>query len=258
MNIVNEELLAKVGVGVATFLVGAIVTHLWMRFRSRLTILSWTTTSSRVAFSRNDPRYGNLEVHYNGTLVESVFWQAVELVNESTTDLSDLQIVVGFQPASIILTSEGAVSTSLLALPFEEKFLADWNRLVDSKASNDRISFYWEHRRFRIPVLNRQAVARFAFLITPPIGADPILSVSCDHKGVVLRNRPPRDEILGVDRKSATWIGLVLSLAASVIVLRSMEPPWLAVLLSWFLGIFGILWGVMVIRLWRFLVKLMS
>jgi hypothetical protein len=255
---VSGDLIAKLAVGVATFLVGAIVTHLWTRFRTRLTILSWTTTSSRVAFSKNDPRYGNLEVHYNGTLVESVFWQTVELVNESTTDLTELQIVFGFQSASVILVSEGGVSTSLLALPLEEKFVVDWVKLVDSKAPREQFLFYWEHRRFRIPVLNRQAMARFAFLITPPIGADPILSVSCDHKGVVLRNRPPRDEILGVDRKSATWIGLVLSLVASVLVLYGVATPWIAVLLAWFLGIFGMLWGVLVIRLWRFLVKLMS
>lgn len=136
----------------------------------------------------------------------------------------------------------------------EENFISSWQSALEAKLSSDQLRYFWTHRFYRIPVLNRQSAARFGFLVSREDFAEPMLLVSCDHVGLRLRNRPPEELFWGESKARSALIGFGVALAATLVVVAFASlPAWLTAVLGWLLGGLCTIWGAAVLKATRFL-----
>jgi hypothetical protein len=246
----------KTIIGVLTFLGGAIFTHLWMRFRNRLITLSWTAEITRVAQS-SEGGFGRITVLYNDVPVKHLHLVVLTVRNESATDLSDIRLMFGFREGSVLLLSTGQLVGDMSGLLLAPKFFDDWRAAQDSQDSVG-LAYFGSHRDYTIPVLNRDAVTRFEIFVAREDDARPDLSVSCTHKGVRLRNRPPAPLFLGVSVARAAITGIVIS---CLIVLGLTQISMNSTLLSlsaWGIGLIASFVGALSVRLGRVIFRLLG
>jgi hypothetical protein len=248
----------KLVVGAVLFLFGAIVSHIWTRWRQRLVTLSWTSDAARIGVAGENPEFGKVEVLYNGNAVKNLQFATITVRNESNSDLEELLLVLSSTDGTQILYSTGQLTGSSHYLVINQTFIDTWTARTKAKAPTDQLSYFWTHRDYDIPVLNRGGHLTFWLFVTREDFGDPVFDVSCDHPGVQVRNRPPVPEFFGVPLQHAQIAGLVATLLVSVILFVSAAPTWLIGLGSWVLGVFTLFVGASLIRLMRGAVRLLS
>ena len=255
-----EDLWTKVS-ALAAFL-GALIAfvarEVWRRFRGRMVTLRWSVEHYRVAVASSDDRSGKLEVLYNGQSVGNIQGCILELENDSSEDLTDVELNLFYTDRTIFLSGEGGLVGSTQTLPLTNRFLKAAQRVQnlppEERPQDPDFHYLLERRDFLIPVLNRGARVEFRFLVTPSFALSaPTLSVSCDHKGVRLRNRPLQEMFWGEPRLQAAYIGLVeAALLAGVAGVTIASPIWASVV-AFVLGAFCIVFGTLSLKLNRFL-----
>ncbi len=252
----NNSALVAVAALIGAF-IGFVPRELWRRFRGRMVTLRWSVQHYRIAASGVDDRFGKVEVLYNGQSVGNVQGCILELENESSTDLTDVELNLAYADGTGILTGEGAIVGSNQLLPLAQKYVDVLRRVwaLPEKQRQQAPDYHYctQRRDFRIPVLNRGARAKFMFVVSSPSLASPALGVSCDHPGVRLRNRPLQVMWWGESQERATYIGFVeAALFAGVAGVTIVSPLW-ACLLGFVLGVVGIVFGTLSLKLNRFL-----
>ena len=90
----------------------------------------------------------------------------------------------------------------------------------------------------------------FLFLVRPDV-ANPTVKVYCDHLNVRLRHRPQRVMTLGVIQNHAIVAGLIVGLAVATALAVNVANIWTVAFVALIVGWFGQLWGVALIRGWR-------
>jgi len=114
-------MMAKVVEGVFLFLFGALVDHLWNRYRGRPVLLRWTAEYVRLAASSDVP-FAKVDVLYNNHPVTNVYLASIQLQNESNSDLQNVVVNLACLEGSRVLISEGRLAGSLQSLPFTLAF----------------------------------------------------------------------------------------------------------------------------------------
>lgn len=254
-----ETLATKVLVGSLLFLFGAVVTHLWTRFRGRLVTLSWTATGTRLAVRADDTGYGRVEVFYNGHPVNNLHLISVALRNESTKDLTNILVNLAFLEGSEFVISEGTLIGSLTPITIDAGFMTAWLALSDQNPIPPEVRYYQTRRNYPIPVFNRGAVARFDILSTRSVdNNNPAVSVAVDHPGVQVKNRPPVTETLGVPDSRAQLIGILLAIAVTIAVVVRPLPAWVVGTVSLVVGLTAIILGALAVLLVRGISRILS
>ena len=242
----SPETLNQILLGILLFLFGALVNHVWNRYRSRLKPIHWSAWYFKVAVAAADPLFGTIEVRHDGSPVANVHTASVQVENGSNSDLENVVINVACLERSRILRAMGAMQGSLQPIPFTANF---WNALSDPE---HRFAAYVStHSDFQIPVLNRGAKANFSFLLSRGDALEPRLTVTCDHLGIEFKQRPSAVMLLGVPTMQAVWVGLAASFICVVALVVRVHSTWVTGFLAWVLGCCGSLLGVGVIRTWR-------
>ena len=93
--------------------IGGIVVHLWTRFRSRTTVLTWTANYQHHAASSENTQVGTIEVTVNGTKARALFYTEVLIENPTVRDLTDLEIEFELPVGSTIVAEEGRVGQNI-------------------------------------------------------------------------------------------------------------------------------------------------
>ena len=238
---------------IALFLFGALVTHVWGKYRNRPKAVRWSASYWKVAVAAAHPQFGTVEVSYNGTQVKNVHTGWIEVENESNADLQEVVVNMACLEQSRILVSTASLGGSLQTIPFTDSF---WAALSNPQPPD--IQYLTTHRDYRIPVFNRGAKATFVLLLNRDDAAQPMVDVSCDHLGVQFRRRPPTVIFLGVPQEHARWTGIVLTLIGSIFLCVSLTSAWAIGLSSWALGILCLLFGALLVKLWRWIGKQLS
>lgn len=248
----------KLSVGAA---LGAIITHLWSHFRRRVIPIRYTASVQSVALSGTDATFGNVEVTHNGREVQNLYLAAVEVANDSTRDLVDFEVQIGFRDGTEFLAGIGTVQGSLRSLPWAPDFASALSKYLalppEDKQEQNRIELAW-NRIFQVPLLNRGDRATFAFLVDAPHNVYPTLHVSSQHQGVRLRARAARPHVLGVRQDTAGWVGLVVVASGMALLASSLEANLGLVVLGVLLGSVGQAFGAAAVRLWRLIIRVMS
>lgn len=242
--------------------VGAVAAHLWRRYRGRMVTLRWDARHQGIAFSAEDARFGKIEVLYNGVPVQNVYMTFVRVENESTKDLSDVDLNLVYADGSTIQVATGVVLGSANVLPLAPSFIEHVNQLGRIKPQDPKhsalLAYLTTRRDFRVPVLNRDSSLDIALLVQAPQGKMPFINVSCDYPGVRMVARAPRQLLFGVDHQRAALTGFVVGLVAVLAVSTNVPSPTPLALGSFLLGACGSLVGVGIIQALRLIRRLLS
>lgn len=241
--------------------VGAILAHLWQRYRNRMVVLRWQAWHQPIALSAQNPAFGTIEVRYNGNVVQNVFLSRVEIENESNKDLVNLDLNVLYTDGTTIYTAEGLVQGSVNGLLFTPGFAADLNRLLtmstDDPSHAPLLNHLARRRDFRIPVLNRGGKANIALLVhAPPTGQNPFIHLATDSAGVKLVMQGPRFLLFGVDRNIAALVGLIFGAGLVVVIGTRIGTPYILALVAFIIGAFAAPLGAALVRALRFVRRL--
>jgi len=194
-----------------------IVGFLVRRFRERMVTLQWSVRHQSVAFAASDATFGNVEVRHNGIPVQALSMCFVEIANESTRDLVDVDFTVSYSDGTTFLMSVASLPEAQ-GLSFAPAYagMADEFMALSEAARLTWPAFPYmaKTRQYRVPVLNRGAKVDFAALVQAPPGVDPTATVVCLHKGVRLKHRPPAPVLFGVNQNRAIAIGWSMGLLA--------------------------------------------
>jgi hypothetical protein len=242
-------------------IVGALVVHIWGRFRGRLVTVGYTAQVQSLAISASDATLGTVEVTHNGQLARNLYLVSVQIANDSTRDFADFEVQIGFRDGTEFLSGVGMIQGSLRILPLAPDFgqsIVDYLALPPGQRTEAARMPLVRNRIFTLPVLNRSEVANFAFLVDAPHGVFPDLQVFTQHEGARLRARPARPQIFGVRQDLAGWAGLavaLLTMGAAAVATRS---PVGIVITAVLVGSFGQVLGAAVVRLWRLILQMLS
>ena len=196
-----DHLLAT-GVGAA---IGVLAAKIWQRYLQRMVTIRWSVTHETLAAGGDDPRWGRVEILYNGNPAGNLLqWCRVEIENESgSRDLSDVVVSLQYdQLEPEILSGGGSLEGGNQWFSWTPMFAAEVTSYFDLPVA-DRPPSTDIYRRwdFVIPVLNRGAKAIFLFIVRPNI-LNQTLRVHCDHLSVQLKHRPTRP----LNPLSCAWI----------------------------------------------------
>src|SRR5437899_558369 len=98
-------------------LVGAILTHLWARFRARMTVIRYQIHHLYLAIAQNSPIFGNLRVLLNEVEYHSLYLSSITFANDTARDFKDLDINIAAMPRTEILGGTGRPLPALTTSP---------------------------------------------------------------------------------------------------------------------------------------------
>jgi hypothetical protein len=201
--------------------VGALAVHLFLRYVNRMSVLRWSVTSQRLAYSGESPSLGKVEVRYNEQPVRFVFLQNLELGNESSRDLEAVSFRLSTTDNSWFAGGSNVVGLDWV--PWTPRFLETVRRVSaafekqEPPAEAD-LNFVRHNRESTITALNRGTLVRFEFLVFNDHGVEPRLAFVCEKLGVRTRHQSSGTVMFGVSQKHALIVGLVLGLALILLI----------------------------------------
>ena len=237
---------------------GALVLHLWQRYLGRMATIRWSEIHNQVASSGHDPNIGHLQVLWNDKPVENIQLCTVEVENESSRDLKDVEVKFCYEDGTKFL-DRGTTYGTTQFFPFGTHFNAALQRITatspEQQANDYDLQYVHSRREFVVPVMNRGTKLRFMFFVRTLTLHPPKLAVAIEHSGVKLRQQPQRPILLGVPQTHAIWTGLVLGLAIAVWLGPLISVPVMAAIFAFIIGCLFAALGAVAIRLFRFALK---
>ena len=237
-------------------LVGAILTHLWARFRARMTVIRYQIHHLYLAVAQNSPIFGNLRVLLNEVEYHNLYFSTITFANDTARDFKDLDINIAAMPRTEILGAYGKTASSVNYLAFTDAFNAHVNEA--KKGNQTALDLVRTRRDFRVPVMNRGDNILITLLTTHLDAQQPALQVACDHFGVRLKLAPAVEQFWGEPRDRSAFLGLAIAFLLCWPVLVLVQGKVAAVLLAAFLGAICLLFGVAARKVFRWFVRLGS
>ena len=230
---------------------GAVIGHLWTRFRSRMATLRWTAQCEPMAFATQDFGWGKVEILYDNQAVGNLHIITVRITNESQIDLQTVELHFHLDDGTFVLRSMAQVVGALEALPFAPEYAAMLATAGQRELTAAEIAVWGRRSYFTVPVLNRGASIDVRFLVGRSDHITPTVALDCNHLGVRVRHEPPAEQFLGVSQTLAAWLGLAFGFGVVVIVVRAALATWSGATAAWLAGVLGVVVGAGVIWAWR-------
>ena len=149
------------------FAAGALVTHLWNRFRKRLRVLNWTATHKRHAASTHHPSVGKIKVLVNDVESRALYVTEVTVHNPTIHDFENLELDFELPVNTTIVFDQGKIATEIKNLVWQEEFRTTLNAAwaEDTPNAAELRAKVSRCRVYKIPVFNRLSTASFSFLL---------------------------------------------------------------------------------------------
>jgi hypothetical protein len=237
---------------------GAVVGHLWTRYRRRLATLRWTVHGQPIAFATEDFGWGKVEILYNGQPAGNLHIINVQVVNDSQIDLTEVELDVQMSEGTNVLRSAAQVQGTVNLLPFAGGYATMLAAAGERALTAGELATWTRRSDFRVPVLNRGGIVDLRFLVTRADFATPTASVHCNHAGVRVRPERPAQQLWGVNQARASLVGLFVGLVAVEIIVRAGGGNWAGVGVAWLIGAVGAAIGVVVVKTWRWISRMAS
>ena len=250
----SKELLLYVGLSV----VGAIVGHLWTRFRRRITTLRWTAQYQQMAFATQDSGWGKVDILYDDRPVRNLHVITAKVTNESQIDLQSVELRFQVNEGTFVLRSSAQLTGALNVLPFAPGYGAMVAEAGKRELTEAEFALWGRRSNFLAPVINRGASVDVRFLVSRPDDATPAVILECNHLGVRVRHKPPAEQFWGVNQTFAAWLGLLFGFGVVLVIVRADLATWMGAISTWLAGAFGILVGAGLVWAWRGLRRLAS
>lgn len=238
--------------------VGALLAHLWGRYRRRLARVSWSADHVPMAFATPDTGFGRVEVLYNGTPAVNLHITRVLVRNTSGQDLTNLIVRLAFVERTRILYSRGFQPMTLVSYQLADRFASRLASALRPNASDSEIDFVVRNHEYCIPVLNRGGEAQFGLLVTRDDHERPTISLDISHPGVRVDYRAPGADAFGVPSTQAKVAGVVVGTVVVVGTLLLTSSPLVAGVVGWVAGAFLLALGALTVRMFRTMGNLLS
>lgn len=239
---------------IGTYVAGVISSHLWEKFIHRLTILRFTVSSVPIGISAENPAFGKVEIKHNNQSVNNLYFTTVRILNETSRDISNIEIEIGCDSQGVILVSQAMNLTSTKYIYFTDKYS---KMLTDSKP-DDSLSVL-RFRDYSIPVLNRGHIIEVSMLIDSVVRTQPVITVGCDHLGVKMKfQKEPPQKLLGESQSLGSLFGFMITAVVCYLIIRSEMNLTPAVWYSFFLGGLSAGVGIFLIKIFKFFRRVLT
>lgn len=243
-------MLEKISIAVIAAVIGAIILHFWNKFQNRMTVLKYSVWHQPLGGAIDDPHFGSIKLLYNDNQIKNLYLSKITISNDCNKDLSNLELNIVADPASIILVSHGFRQASLNILEFTEKYQKE----LENKNTNMHVM---QRRDFKLPVLNREDKIDINLLITNLDGKRPFINVSCDYPGVIMKLEYQPNQLLGEPRDQSAIIGIVIALILCFPLIYIPNPV-ISIYIAVIFGMLVVLFGVLARNVWKFIIKILS
>lgn len=242
----------KIVVAIISLGLGSVFTLFIQRFLSKRGIFTYNVRHNRVGVSADDPIFGSVQVTWNNSPVANLYSSTIELRNDSLNDYENVVVRV-FTHDCILLTERTDLLGTARILEWTENFKRTIDVPDGEQPTGEQQDFYNRKREYLIPVFNRGQVARLTFLNVATTENQPSLWLDILHKGVKVKFRVPPEKFIGVSRPLAVLVGTMLGCLIFGIIIAVVDTVWVAALIFFVYGLFVLVPGALMIRLWRWL-----
>jgi len=236
-----NETLTKFAPLAGTFLLGLLARLVWDKYQNRISQITYNVKHSFLGISGEDKLYGSVSLLYNQTPVQNLYISTMVIRNESQRDLTDVELNVYGAKEDIFLVSYGIKSNSVKPINYADEF----TELM--KSSSQRIT---NQRDYLVPVFNRRETIEISCLITNSVGAQPLLGLTCDHKGIkVVYKTEPQSLFWGESQALCAWWGLLISGIFLFPAIYYLKSGITIGIISFLLGAFLIIPGAVLVKI---------
>lgn len=231
---------------------GVILTLLTQYILNKRGLFTYSVRHDRVSVSADDAIFGSVRVTWNGNPVGNLYLSTVELINYSMKDYENV-VVRAYSSDTILLTERTDIVGTTQIAKWTDEFSEQLAVIPGQQPTDPQIKLHGMRREYLLPLVNRGQVVRFHFLNAAKTQDGPTIWLEALHKGVKVRFRPARNEILGVSQPTAVWVGMALGLAFLVALIKFVHILWLAAFCAFVYGLFAQIPGVLAVKIWRWL-----
>ncbi len=238
--------------GIVSGLGGVILTLLTQYILNKRGLFTYSVRHERVSVSADDAVFGSVRVTWNGNPVGNLYLSTVELINYSMKDYENV-VVRAYTSDTILLTERTDVVGTTQIAKWTDEFSRQLAVVPGQQPTDAQLELHGVRREYLLPIVNRGQMVRLQFLNAAKTQAGPTIWLEALHKGVKVKFRPARNEILGVPQPTAVWVGMTLGLFFLGFVIKFVHILWLATFFAFIYGLFAQIPGILLVKAWRWL-----
>lgn len=240
----------KFVIAVVSWMGGILAAVLVQQILSRRSVLSYFVNHWKVGTSAEDRTFGNVQITWNGTQVPNLYLSTVELTNESSRDLLNVHIKAYSDDTTLLSEFPQLMGTTHFVKysPEYEQQITVAPGVAPTQRQRD---IHGQGRDYLVPVFNRGQVIRFQYLNISKSDKQPSIWLEIIHPGVLLRFRPPLNQIFGVPQPMAALAGTLLGLLFATLLYAYSPYVWLIAFGSLLFGFIAQVPGAYAIRAFR-------
>jgi hypothetical protein len=244
--LINNKFIIAISAAVGSMFLTILIQYI-LNKRSRFRYYVW---HNNVGFSTADSVFGSVKILWNDTSVPNLFLSTVELINESIKDYENVVVRI-FTTDSHLLTEKTEIVGSTYFPKWTKEYIDKLYVEPDKTPSDEQIELYRKQRDYFITTINRGQVIRFIFLNSAKTQKKPTIWIDILHKGIKLDFRVAPTKIFNVSQPIASVVGATIGIIVICVIIIYTNSVSLAAILSFVYGLFAILPGVIIIKLWR-------
>jgi hypothetical protein len=218
--------------GIILLIVGAILGVIVSKIKSRISLVTYSVSTSKLGETANNTIHGKIEVRHRDQILPNFYFSRVRVQNISNSDLEGIRILFYVGDGVLILSDYIRYENEVRVIPYTAEYAA-----VIEKSDSP---MFFARREYNVPVLNRgQAIVLELTLTHRAELGFPYLYASMVHKGAKLVEKPYTIEYHGVSvKRTFPWaiiIGVILYVIASAMSLN----PWIGYATMLIYGLFA-------------------
>jgi len=238
----------QLGIALVSGAVGALISFIAQIFFRRRGVCSYSVNHNRIAVAGDDPVMGSVRITWQDAEVSNLFLSSLELRNDSSKDFQNFKVRV-YTDNIMLLNESTQLADSPDILHWSNEYQKQVEVSEDGAFTKLQLTIYNGQREYSVPVLNRGQRVNLTFLNMAKAGIDqPLIWMSINHPGLVLKFRTARPSFIGVPHRSALIAGLVVSLIVIGLVANASWEEYLLAVGAFALGVFVLLPGALLIR----------
>ncbi len=240
----------KFVIAVLSWLGGILAAVLVQQILSRRSVLSYFVNHWKVGTSADDKTFGSVQITWNGAQVPNLYLSTVELRNESFRDLQNVRIKA-YTGDTMLLSEFPQLMGTTHFVKYSPEYELEIAVPAGETPTQRQRDVYGRGREYMIPVLNRGQVIRFQYLNISKSEQQPTIWLEIVHPGVLLKFRPPQNQIFGVPQPTAALAGVLLGLLLATLLYAYCPFIWIIAFGSLFFGFIAQVPGAFLIRAFR-------
>jgi hypothetical protein len=244
--IIQNEYISVIAGGIGGF----ITAWLSQKVLNKRGTFTYFVNHLRVGVSAEDPVFGSVAVSWNGNPIQNLYLSTIELKNESMNDYENV-VVRTYTNDTLLLSEQTQILDTPNILEWTEKYRKQLHIEAGESPSKNQWDIYNGQREYLIPIMNRGQAIRLTYLNSAKSSEVPNIWLAVSQKGVKLKFRVPQNQILGVPQPRAAFAGVLIGVAAVIILVLLTSDPWVIATASLTYGLLAQLPGAYSIKLLR-------